>query len=156
MEPTPQNPREFKALHLSMLHVKMNDYFQKHRLSLMKGDLYYAFHFWEQFTSAMTVHFDSEETILFPIILERAPSLRKVIENLTSDHEAVREQFYIISRRLKETSDSNEILDLLDFEIGLKKLIMKHAEQEDQIFYPELDKITTPSEREILFKSVVL
>lgn len=82
-------------------------------------------------------HFEAEETLLVPRILDAAPDGHPALDRLRRDHARVRE----LVTRLQDDTAAADDLDLLQ---ELRDLLHDHTRDEERVLYPFAEEILGP------------
>ncbi len=138
-------------MELNQIHHQLDELFFQHQTELLKGDYLRAKALLKTFEEALLNHMKEEEEILLPLYRERAANIRGGNSDLfNAEHKKILEwlnRIKLRAHRLQKFPDLRTVISLLDDEAHFKKYIEHHTLREDRIFYPEVDRVTTPQEK---------
>lgn len=140
------------------LHSDLDEMFFEHQSALLRLNFPKALELLEVYETALLHHMRDEETYLMPIYIERAADIRGGAGQLFLDEHYKMSEFVRLFKEEIVKLESNpapekDLLFLLDRESFYKRLCNHHDKRETDIFYPEIDRITSYEEKlEILGK----
>lgn len=151
----PHHPRDLTEM--NRIHEELEDLFFRHQRALLKRDYDLAANLLETYEAVLFAHMKEESEILLPIYQERAGQLRGGKADIfIGEHKRIVEWLNRLKLRLKRVHPSPEddrgLLALLDDEAQYKKFLEHHTLREDRIFYPEVERVVTDSERKGLLR----
>jgi iron-sulfur cluster repair protein YtfE (RIC family) len=86
------------------------------------------------FANGLSCHIDAEETVLFPRLLERAPSARGPVAVMRSEHEQIRKLLEAVRTAFDGSTPSWRSI------VGdLEALLVTHNMKEERVLYPMAD-----------------
>ena len=137
---------------LNHIHEELDDIFFQHQVAILKNDYDRAKTLLRSYEEALYAHMKEEDEILLPIYQERAGELRGGnTENFIGEHKKIVEWLNRMKLRLHRlvpsVVDHRSLIALLDDEAHYKKFMEHHTLREDRIFYPEIERVVTPSEK---------
>ncbi len=140
---------------LNQIHLEMKELFEKHQISLLKGEFNQAIKLLNQLGKALMNHMKQEDEFLLPLFRQRAADIPGGdTEDFSTDHKKIREWFNRITLRSSRLSaiDINwkEVISLFDDEAQFKKFMQQHSTRENRILYPEMDRLVDEKEKERL------
>lgn len=146
---------------LSGLHAELDELFIEHQRALIGLDPERALSLLTDYESLLVEHMREEEELLMPLYERRAGQLRGGAPELFyGEHRKLREfvaHFKAQVPRIRELPDAvRAVIKLLDAEATFKHLVEHHHTREEKVLYPELDRVTSPAEREELFARLTL
>lgn len=141
------------------LHDDLDGMFFEHQAALLRFDFNKALSLLKSYESALLIHMKDEEDILMSIYKERAADIRGGAAGLfLMDHEKMRAWLMLFKTEIAslavETKPEAELIRLLDREAFYKRLCSHHDKRETDIFYPEMDRVTTVAEKQELLSRV--
>lgn len=139
------------------LHHGLDAKFAEHQHALVRSEFDLALELLRRFESDLVAHMSDEEDILIPIYAERAEiESGGAVALFLNDHRKMLEWIKVFTEATKalKTEDRREplLIQLLDRESFFKKLCTHHDIRETKFLYPELDRVTTDSERADIFE----
>lgn len=141
-------------------HSDLDTVFRAHQVALMALDLKRARERLSLFSSMLSGHMGVEEEILIPAFAELVGELPRVgPEMIRDEHRKLLDELGRIARALeallaRDTVEHEDVLDLLDEELGFKRLLHHHDERERTGMFPMLDEQLSAKEMEALWKRV--
>lgn len=141
-----------KLTELLALHGELEQIFLAHQVALLHLDFASALQHLEQYEAGLLAHMKDEEEILIPIYKGRARVIKGGNSQLfLAEHEKMRAwvQFFKeqIARLAGESSPETDLILLLDRQAFYKRLSGHHDKRETDILYPELDRVTSETEK---------
>lgn len=141
------------------LHKYLDEMFLAQQYTLLHFDFAEALSLLEQYETALLSHMKDEEEVLMPIYQERASVIKGGNAQLFLDeHAKMRGWVKLfkneIARLAEEPKPEADLIQLLDRESFYKRLCSHHDKRETDILYPELDRITTDTEKVELLSRV--
>lgn len=141
---------------LNHIHHELEEMFFRHQVAVLEADGPAARTLLNAYETALMGHLKEEEEILLPLYRERATSIRGGDPELfIQEHQKVDEWLNRLKLRLSRldpVADLKNVIALLDDEAHYKKFMEHHSLREDRIFYPELERITSETEKAALFR----
>jgi len=139
-------------LALNRIHRQLEEIFFRHQAAVLNGDGAQARSLLGDYETGLSIHMREEDEILMPLYRERATPIRGGdAEIFTGEHGKIFERLDVLRLRLSRItlthSPAGDILALLDDEAYFKKFMEHHTLRENRIFYPELERVTTPQEK---------
>jgi iron-sulfur cluster repair protein YtfE (RIC family) len=141
-----------RFMDLTQEHEDLDELFLKHQEKLVEQDLPAATSLLASYRSELLEHMELEETGLFPIYdrLEALPG--GGVHLFQAEHDKIREILESVERRLSDLSAdgpdlSRQIVQLLDEESLLKRVMEHHDLRERRFLYPMIDQSATDAER---------
>ncbi len=150
---------------LSGLHAELDELFLEHQRALIGFDPERALALLTDYESLLAEHIREEEELLLPVyepIYQRnAAQLRGgAPEIFYGEHRKLREfvaHFKAQVPRIRDLPDPvRALIKLLDTEATFKHLVEHHHTREEKILYTELDRATSPEERDKLLARLTL
>jgi iron-sulfur cluster repair protein YtfE (RIC family) len=137
---------------LNHVHEELDGLFFQHQTAILKHDYDRAKTLLSSYEEALYAHMKEEDEILLPIYQERAGKLRGGdAETIVGEHKKIAEWLNRVKLRLHRlvpsVVDHRSLIALLDDEAHYKKFMEHHTLREDRIFYPEIERVVTPSEK---------
>jgi len=137
---------------LNHVHEELDDLFFDHQVAILHCDCNGAKTLLGRYERGLSIHMREENEILIPLYQERAvPTRGGDTTVFTGEHERIVEWLGRLKLRLSRLPaldpQPKDLLDLLDDEAHFKKFIEHHTLREKNIFYPELERVTTPGEK---------
>lgn len=152
---TAEGPSSFLAL--LDTHAELDEQFLRHQEALLDCDLARASELFQGFAEGLRAHIRVEEEWLLPVY-ERAPAVPGgAVDLFRSEHRkilAFLDRFGQDLARLPSGTPrlKRDVIALFDAEAQFKHLVEHHDRREQNILYPALDRMTTPSERSVLWE----
>lgn len=137
---------------LLALHNDLDEIFFAQQRALLYFDFDTALSLLERYETGLLTHMKDEEEVLLPIYNERATVIKGGNAQLFLDeHEKMRGWIVFfkeqIARLAGEPYPEADLILLLDREAFYKRLSSHHDKRETEVFYPELDRITSETEK---------
>jgi hemerythrin-like domain-containing protein len=137
---------------LLKLHDELDNMFFAHQRALLHFEFDDAAAKLENYESALLKHMKDEEEVLMPFYVERAAPIKGGNPLLFLDeHIKMRRFIELFMAKTVELADGPNpeagLILLLDREAFYKRLCSHHDRRESEVFYPELDRITSNSEK---------
>jgi len=137
---------------LNQVHQELDDLFFRHQVAVLQCDGPKARDLLAAFERGSAVHMREENEILLPLYRERAASIRGGDTAVfLGEHDKMAEWLGRLKLRLARFPPAGplpkDVLELLDDEAHFKKFLEHHTLREDRILYPELERVTTSSEK---------
>ncbi len=134
------------------LHNHLDGMFFEHQRKLLRYEFSSALDLLRRYETALVTHIEDENTHLLPIYAERGEQLKGgAVQMFYDEHEKLRahvEQFAEVIEQLPDDPEQDKkLIWLLERESFFKKLCDHHDIRETRFLYPELDRITTETER---------
>lgn len=134
------------------LHNDLDALFFEHQRKLLRYDFAGALDLLKRYETALVTHIEDENTHLLPIYAERGEQLKGgAVQMFYDEHEKLRahvKQFADeIANLPNDPEQDKKLIWLLEREAFFKKLCDHHDIRETRFLYPELDRITTESEK---------
>ena len=141
-------------------HVAQEKAFRFHQAALMSLDFVEARQRLRDFSNLLAGHMQVEEELLLPLYAERVGQPQRLgVDIYLSDHRKIlrikgeiTELFEELARRERATHD--EVIDLFDRELQLKRLMHHHDDRERAGLFPLLDQALSQGEKEELWGRV--
>lgn len=141
------------------LHNDLDAMFFAHQSALLHFEFTEAFRLLEHYENALLTHIRDEEDALMPVYKERAAEIKGGGFQLFLDEhykmskyvELLKDEIAILPN---EPNPEAKLIWILDRESFYKRLCGHHDKRETEIFYPELDRVTTNAEKSELLSRV--
>lgn len=137
---------------LVLVHNELDELFALHQTQLVRREFAAAHNSLCDYKNRLEKHMNDEETILIPIYDSRGnidPTGKTKM--FLDEHEKLRNHIDLFLEHTKNLVDNPDpdltLLWLIEREAFYKKLIEHHDIREERFLYPELDRITSESER---------
>jgi hemerythrin-like domain-containing protein len=145
-----------KLTQLLDLHQDLGDIFVQHQRALLRMDSITAMQRLEEFEVSLLNHIADEDDFLLPLYRERAEiAIGGAPEIFLNEHAKMRTYVELFKAEIPKLIDSKDrerdTLFLLDSQNTFKRLMVHHDVREQKFLYPELDRVTSPQERDELF-----
>jgi iron-sulfur cluster repair protein YtfE (RIC family) len=88
------------------------------------------------FNSELIKHFDDEEKILFPPVINRNSKVDELVKEIISEHRRM-------ESLINDLKKNNDVVDLLD-EFG--RLLENHIRKEERVLFPKIEEILSEEE----------
>jgi iron-sulfur cluster repair protein YtfE (RIC family) len=138
-------------LDLNKIHQELDALFFRHQVAILKADWPQAGLPLKIYEEALMSHLKEEEDILLPLYRERVTPIRGGDpEIFIQEHQKVDEWLKRIRLRISRLvplPPPKDVIALLDDEAHFKKFMEHHSLREDRILYPELERVTSESEK---------
>jgi len=135
------------------VHRQLEAMMLHHQIALIDRDMPAARTSFESYRDLLRLHIAHEDEILMPVF-ERGGITRRWPPALyTGEHQKLESQLVRIEAGLDALGDEPEpaaIIDQLDLEGVIKRLHEHHDVRERENFFPVLDRVTEPAERQRL------
>ncbi len=141
------------------LHDDLDELFFRHQSALLHFDFDRSLMLLEAYEGALMAHMRDEEDILMPVYRERAEHIKGGGCQLFLDEHFKMAEFIKLLKveigllRTNREPDA-KLIFVLDNESFYKRLSSHHDKRERDIFYPEIDRITSETEKMDLLKLV--
>lgn len=134
------------------LHRKIDEIFFAHQCSLLRFEFGAALSLLERYESALLRHMRDEEDLLLPLYAERAPTIKAGAPQIFLDDHVKMRGFVDLfkeqtAKLAAEPKPEAGLILLLDREAFYKRLCSHHDKREREILYPELDRMTSETEK---------
>ncbi|MBS1793098.1 MAG: hypothetical protein JSS81_04550 [Acidobacteria bacterium] len=144
---------------LLLLHNDLDELFFAHQTALLHFEFDRALAILEDYERELWTHIRDEEDILMPVYKERASQPRGAgFQLFLDDHHRMSEFVKLLKPEIEklaaDPAPEKQLIWLLDRESFFKKLCGHHDKRETDIFYPEMDRITTDEEKLALLDRV--
>lgn len=151
-EPSMRSTRSGKLSGLNQVHQELDELFLQHQIAVLHCDCAKAKDLLASYERGLSLHMKEENEILLPLYRDRAVNIRGGDTAIFSgEHEKIVEWLGRLKLRLTRIAAIDPlpkaVLGLLDDEAHFKKFVEHHTLRENRILYPELDRVTTPSEK---------
>jgi hemerythrin-like domain-containing protein len=139
------------------LHRELEEAFLRHQEALLALNVAEALRRLTAYEQALLEHMRHEEEGLIPVYAARAERIRGgPVELFLGEHRKMREFLESLTEDLERmrglggTELRRAVIALFDREAMYKHLVEHHDRREQNILYPELDRITSEGERAAL------
>lgn len=138
------------------LHRALDGKLAEHQVGLVLGKMDDAVLSWREFSSGLARHATDEEQHLLTLYASRGPlPPGGTVELFLAEHNKIRSFLQEISALMDvlaaaDALDGRKIIQLIEREYELKRLLEHHDMREKNFLYPLLDQRTTPEERRLL------
>ncbi len=146
-------------LSLMDLHQTLAEGFLRHQEALISLDIDRALELLTDYETDLLAHMRYEEARLIPLYQARAGRiLGGLPEMFLGEHRKMREFLVDFRRELgrirhEDTARARRsVIALMDREAMYKHLVEHHDRREQNVLYPQLDRITSPDERTALLE----
>ena len=148
-------------MELTLKHESLEELFLKHQEYLLAGDLSSAVLSLAEYREELMEHMTLEEEEIFRLYERVEAPPGGGIELFAAEHAKIRELLEQIESKLQTlTADlpslPRQIIQLLDDESQLKRVMDHHDLRERRFLYPSVDQVATDSERSAILGSLVL
>lgn len=140
------------------VHDELREMFLRHQEALLDLDFASAAALFDRHAAEIRRHIRDEETDLLPLYAPHAKQIEGGrLELYTAEHRHLKKMLRDLRRALtrlrpKSPGVRRRVIDLFDRETLYKHLLHHHDLRERNVFYPLLDRVTTPVQRLALLK----
>lgn len=137
---------------LLRLHGDLEEMFLAHQIRLLRFDLPEALRLLEVYETALLTHITDEDTHLLPLYEARGNiQTGGAVRMFYDEHDKLKAHLVLFKDEIAKIESDPEpekrLLWLLEREAFFKKLCDHHDIRETRFLYPELDRITTETEK---------
>lgn len=142
---------------LNAVHTELDEQFLAHQEQVLSGRFAESLRTLDAFTAAIRLHMTQEEDVLLPIYVERGrpqfPAQRLQDRVFRLEHRKLLDLLGRIRARIEEVARGparaapRQIIALIERESVFKHVLEHHGERENQVLYPELNRVTDADER---------
>lgn len=141
------------------IHRILDSVFLEHQKALICMDGQRAHFYFNAFKELLALHIYHEDEVLLPVFSRIGDIKRWPGTLFSGEHrklEGFLERIELALDKLGDPTPENaaEIIEVLDVEGGLKRLMEHHDEREQQCLFVVLDQVTEPTERQALLDRV--
>ena len=134
------------------LHNDLDEIFFAHQCALLHFDFTAALSLLVRYETSLLTHMKDEEDVLLPIYSERASVIKGGNPQFFLDEHLKMRRFVElfkeqIAKLAAEPKPEAGLILLLDREAFYKRLCGHHDKREREILYPELDRMTSETEK---------
>jgi hemerythrin-like domain-containing protein len=134
------------------IHAELEELFFEHQRRLLRFDFADALRTLEAYEAAILKHIEDENTHLLPIYAGRGEQLKgAAVQMFYDEHEKIKAHLVLfkdeIRNLLSDPEPDRKLIWLLEREAFYKKLCDHHDIRETRFLYPELDRITSDTEK---------